>query len=118
MDEQVRRGQVEPGRTIGSARAIAEIIDRLIADCAELIAAGRSSGAIPPGPPPRETADAYLSVVEAVGITLDGQAPHDTELAERAVQGLLGLPPALISTDPRSRGASTPPAQTEMETLE
>lgn len=74
-------------------RAITQIIDRLAADCAELIAAGRRSGAIPPGPPPRETAGAYLSVVEAVGIDLAGRAPHDVELAERAVRGVLGLPP-------------------------
>lgn len=75
-------------------QAITEIIDRLAADCAGLIAAGRSSGAIPPGPPPQATASAYLGVLEAIGIELAGHAPHDIELADRAVRGLLGLPPA------------------------
>ncbi|WP_433240672.1 TetR family transcriptional regulator [Streptosporangium sp. CA-135522] len=41
-------------------RAIMEIFDRLVTDCAGRIAAGRDSGAIPPGPPPQETARAYL----------------------------------------------------------
>ena len=33
-------------------RALTEIFDRLVVDCAGRIAAGRQSGAIPPGPPP------------------------------------------------------------------
>ncbi|MEU2158149.1 TetR/AcrR family transcriptional regulator [Streptomyces sp. NPDC019396] len=74
-------------------QAITDIVDRLEADCAGLIAAGRSSGAIPPGPPPAETASAYLGIVEAVGISLAGHAPYDVELAERAVRGVLNLPP-------------------------
>ncbi|MFD7609563.1 TetR/AcrR family transcriptional regulator [Streptomyces sp. NPDC059828] len=74
-------------------QAITDIVDRLEADCTGLIAAGRSSGAIPPGPPPAETASAYLGVVEAVGISLAGHAPYDVELAERAVRGVLNLPP-------------------------
>ncbi|MEV0374368.1 TetR/AcrR family transcriptional regulator [Streptomyces sp. NPDC050636] len=86
-------------------RAITEIIDRLETDCAGLIAAGRSSGAIPPGPPPAEMASAYLGIVEAVGIQLAGHAPYDVEIADRAVRGLLGLPPG--STRSRSVGAST-----------
>lgn len=81
-------------------RAITDIVDRLEADCAELIAAGRKSGAIPPGRPPRETASAYLAVLEAVGIELAGHAPHNIELAARAARGVLGLPPASTSTDP------------------
>lgn len=85
-------------------RAIADIIDRLVADCAERIAAGRASGAIPAGPPPLQTARAYLGVVEAVAIPLAGQAPYDTEFAERAVRGVLGLPTSPISTDLRSDG--------------
>jgi AcrR family transcriptional regulator len=96
-------------------RAIAEIVGRLAADCAGRIAAGRRSGAIPPGPPPREMASAYLGVLEAVGIQLAGHAPYDAELADRAVRGLLGLPPTPTSTDPRSVGASRPPARTDME---
>ena len=86
-------------------RAITEIIDRLDADCAELIAAGRRIGVIPPGPPPRETASAFTAVMEAVGIELAGQAPYDTQLIERAVRGVLGLPPASNSADSHSRKA-------------
>jgi hypothetical protein len=74
-------------------QAIAEVLDRLTADCADRISAARQTGAMPGGPPSRETADAYLGVVEAVAIALSGHAPYDTELAERAVRGVLGLPP-------------------------
>ncbi|WP_117214769.1 TetR/AcrR family transcriptional regulator [Allorhizocola rhizosphaerae] len=77
-------------------RAITEIVNRLTADCAAWISAARRSGAIPAGPPPRKTAGAYLSVIEAVVIALAGQAPHDTELAERAARGVLGLPPRRV----------------------
>lgn len=96
-------------------QAITDIIDQLAADCGALIAAGRRSGAIPPGPPPREMASAYLGVLEAVGSQLAGQAPYDIELVERAVRGLLGLSPTLTSTDPRSVRAPGPPAHTDME---
>ncbi|WP_037824580.1 TetR/AcrR family transcriptional regulator [Streptomyces sp. NRRL B-1347] len=74
-------------------RALTEILERLGADCAGLVAAGRASGAIPPGPPPEVMASVFLGVVEAVGIELAGQVPYDTQLAERAVRGVLGLPP-------------------------
>jgi AcrR family transcriptional regulator len=96
-------------------QALTEIIDQLAADCAGLIAAGRLSGAIPAGPPPREMAAAYLGVLEAVGSQLAGQAPYDIELVERAVRGLLGLSPTPRSTDPRSVGAPESPAHTETE---
>jgi hypothetical protein len=46
-------------------------------------------------------AGAYLGVVEAVAISLAGQAHYDTELAERAARGVLGLPPRPFSTDPQ-----------------
>jgi hypothetical protein len=79
-------------------RAITEVVDRLLANCTELIAAGRTSGAIPPGPPPRDAASALLAALESVPIQLAGRAPHDTELAERVVRGLLGLPPQAVPT--------------------
>ncbi|MGK5556545.1 TetR family transcriptional regulator [Actinomadura kijaniata] len=81
------------GRDHPVGRAITGIIERLDAACADLIAAGRASGTIPPGPPPEKTAAAYTAIVEAVGIELAGQAPHDIELVERAVRGVLALPP-------------------------
>jgi AcrR family transcriptional regulator len=94
-------------------RAIEEIGARLVAGCADWIAAGRRSGAIPPGPPPREMAHAYLGALEGVVIFLAGQAPFDAELAERAVRGVLGLPPAPITADAQSAGAPVPPAHTD-----
>lgn len=96
--------------------AITAIIDRLAADCAGLIVAGRLSGAIPPGPPARVMASAYLGVLEAVGIQLAGQDPHDIELADRAVRGLLGLSP--LSPGPRRDGNSMSPTHTAVEVQE
>lgn len=74
-------------------RVIDEIIEQLEVGCAELIDAGRRDGSIPPGPPVRLTAVALLAVLEAVGIEVAGQAPHDIELIERAVRGVLGVAP-------------------------
>ena len=60
---------------------------------AELIADGRSVGAIPPGPPPRVLALALVGVIEGVRTRLAGQAPLDELLAERAALGVLGVAP-------------------------
>jgi AcrR family transcriptional regulator len=79
---------------------------QLVADCARLIAAGRRSGAIPPGPPVRAMARGYFGAVEGLVINVAGQAPFDAVLAERAVRGVLGLPPAPASTSPRSVAGS------------
>lgn len=76
------------------ARALKDGERRLIVACARLITAARDSGAIPPGPPPRVTARALLGALEGAVIHMAGQAPHDVELAERAVRGVLGLPPS------------------------
>jgi AcrR family transcriptional regulator len=99
-------------------RAVTEIIHRLADDCAVLIAAGRESGAIPPGPPPREMAFAFLSVLEAVGIQVAGRASYDVALAERAIRGVLGLPPAPVSPDVWGAAAPMPPARTALEVHE
>jgi AcrR family transcriptional regulator len=72
-------------------RAITEILDPLEATCARLVDAGRSGGAIPAGPPAHDVANAYLSMLEALGIALAGRDPYDVQLAEQAVRGLLGL---------------------------
>jgi AcrR family transcriptional regulator len=82
------------GRDHPVGRSIAEIVGRLITDCAALIKAARATGALPPGPPARKVAAAYAAALEAVVIELAGQAPYDVELAERAARGLLGLPPS------------------------
>lgn len=81
------------GRDHPVGRAIGDVVDRLLANCTDLITVARESGAIPPGPPPRDTALALIGALESVAIQLARRAPHDTALAERAVRGLLGLPP-------------------------
>jgi AcrR family transcriptional regulator len=74
-------------------RVIGETYDQLEAECAELIGAGRRNGSIPPGPPLRLMAAAFLTVLESVGIEVSGKAPHDVELVERAARGILGVAP-------------------------
>lgn len=74
-------------------RAIAGFVDRLLAGCVRLIETGRARGSLPPGPPPGDTATALLGALEAVAVHLAGRTPHDIALAERAVRGVLALPP-------------------------
>ncbi|MGK5529769.1 TetR/AcrR family transcriptional regulator [Streptomyces sp. URMC 129] len=63
----------------------------LVSRCDHLIAAGRATGAIPPGPPTGILALAVVGALEGTVIALAGQAPHDEQLAARAVAGVLGL---------------------------
>lgn len=71
--------------------------EQLETECARLIRAGRREGSIPPGPPVRLTARAFLAVLESVGIEVAGTPPHDVELVERAVRGILGVGPGAPS---------------------
>lgn len=80
------------GRDHPVGEKLREVERQLVADCARLVAAGRRRGAIPPGPPPRTMARAYFGAVEGLVINLAGRAPHDADLAERTVRGLLSLP--------------------------
>lgn len=79
------------GRDHPVGEKLREVERQLVADCARLVAAGRRTGAIPPGPPPRTMARAYFGAVEGLVINLAGRAPHDADLAERATRGLLAL---------------------------
>ncbi len=88
-------------------RAVEEVARRLVADCSRLIIAGRRSGAIPPGPPPRVLALAVLGALEGLMISIAGRAPLDEVLAERVVVGLLGLPPG-------SKGERAPARRVEV----
>jgi len=81
------------GQDHAVGRALGEVLERLAAECAGRIAAAQESGAIPPGPPSREIALAYVGTLEGLVSSLAGHVPHDVELIERAVLGLLGLPP-------------------------
>ena len=75
-------------------RAVEQATGVLAKRCARLIAAGRRDGSIPPGPPAKVTAIAFLGAIEGAAIELSGQEAHDEELAARAAVGVLGLDPA------------------------
>jgi AcrR family transcriptional regulator len=72
-------------------REIERISEAGVKRVARLIQAGRRAGTIPPGPPARVTALAFVGALEGAVIALAGQAPYDELLAERAVAGVLGL---------------------------
>jgi AcrR family transcriptional regulator len=72
----------------------------LVKYCAQLIEAGRKEGSIPPGPPAKEVAIAWLGAMEGVVIALSGRAPHDEELVARAAAGILGLEYLPAQADP------------------
>ena len=74
-------------------QAVSELIDVLSTRCRRVIRAGRRDGSIPPGPPAAQSAMAFISVLEAVGIAVAGHKPYDVELTERAARGVLGLAP-------------------------
>jgi AcrR family transcriptional regulator len=72
-------------------REIERISETGVGRAARLINRGRRDGSIPPGPPARAVALAFLGALEGAVIALAGQAPHDELLAARAVAGVLGL---------------------------
>lgn len=74
-------------------REIERISESGIKRVTRLIQAGRRDGSIPPGPPARSVALAFVGALEGAVIALAGQAPHDEELAARAVAGVLGVNP-------------------------
>lgn len=75
-------------------RAVESSYEELVTLCGGLIDAGRATGTIPPGPPTRTLASAFVGALEGTVVALVGQAPHDETLAERAATGVLGLAPA------------------------
>ena len=74
-------------------REVERISKTLVKRCARLINAGRRDGSIPPGPPAKAVALAFVGALEGAVIALAGQAPHDELLAARTVAGVLGLDP-------------------------
>ena len=74
-------------------RVLQDSMARLLGECTRLIVAGRRKGVIPPGPPARVLALAYLGALEGVVIQLAGQPAYDQMLAERVARAVLGLPP-------------------------
>jgi len=72
-------------------RELERISEGGVRRCVRLINAGRRDGSIPPGPPARAVALAFVGALEGAVIALAGQAPHDELLAAGAVAGVLGL---------------------------
>jgi AcrR family transcriptional regulator len=72
-------------------REIERISESGVKRVARLINAGRRGGSIPPGPPARTVALAFVGAIEGAVIALAGQAPHDELLAARAAAGVLGV---------------------------
>lgn len=77
-------------------REVERATEGLVKRCTRLINAGRRAGSIPPGPPARTVALAFVGGIEGTVIGLAGQEPHDELLAARVAAGVLGLdgPPA------------------------
>ena len=90
------------GRDHPVGRAVESVYEAIVDRCAALIEAGRGAGAIPSGPPARDTALAFVGAVEGVVIQLAGHAPHDELLAARTAAGVLGLPAIPGGTPPRA----------------
>ena len=72
-------------------REIERVSETGVRRAARLIKRGRADGSIPPGPPIRTTARAVMGALEGVVIGVAGRPPHDEELAQRAVAGVLGI---------------------------
>jgi AcrR family transcriptional regulator len=87
-------------------RRLERVSESVVKRCARLITAGRRAGSIPPGPPARAVALAFVGAVVGAVIELAGQEPHDEMLAARAAAGVLGLdcvPAAAHPNTPSSR---------------
>ena len=79
------------GRDHPVGRKLERISESGVKRVARLINAGRREGLIPPGPPARVVALAFMGALEGAVISLAGQAPHDERLAEQTVRGILGI---------------------------
>jgi AcrR family transcriptional regulator len=72
-------------------REVERVSETGVKRVARLIQKGRRDGSIPPGPPARAAALAFMGALEGAVIALAGQAPHDERLAARVAAGVLGL---------------------------
>jgi AcrR family transcriptional regulator len=79
------------GRDHPVGREIKRVSETLVKRCIRLIEAGRRAASIPPGPPARAVALAFVGALEGAVIELAGLAPYDELLAARAAAGVLGL---------------------------
>ncbi|GGR30045.1 TetR/AcrR family transcriptional regulator [Streptomyces netropsis] len=78
-------------------RSIEDGYEALVTHCTGLIEAGRTAETIPPGPPARAVALAFVGALEGTVIALAGQVEHDELLTARTVAGVLGLDPLDVS---------------------
>jgi AcrR family transcriptional regulator len=72
-------------------KAFNELVAGYVDDIVRLIKAGRTSGAIPTGPPARVVATAYLAAIDGIVNHLSDHEPFDVLFVERAILGVLGL---------------------------
>jgi AcrR family transcriptional regulator len=72
-------------------RHLQRVSESLVKRCTRLINAGRRMGTIPPGPPARVVARAFIGAMEGTVIEVAGQAPHDEVLSAPAAAGVLGI---------------------------
>jgi AcrR family transcriptional regulator len=79
------------GRDHPVGRRLERVSESLVKRCTRLINAGRRTGKIPPGPPAKVVALAFIGAMEGAVIELAGQAPHDELLAARAAAGVLTI---------------------------
>ena len=95
------------GRDHPVGRRLEQVSEGLVKRCTRLINAGRRMGTIPPGPPAKVVALAFIGAMEGAVIEVAGRAPHDELLAARAAAGVLriDLDESRASTHPR-RGDS------------
>ena len=80
------------GREHPVGSRVADIGKDLATRFGAVISAGRRDGSIPAGPPAKTLGAAITAAVEGLAIHLAG-APHDEAMAERMVDGLLGISP-------------------------
>lgn len=79
------------GQDHAVGREIERVYETIVERCADLVRAARRAGSIPPSPPARTVALAFVGAVEGAMIQLAGRAPHDELLAVRTAAGALGL---------------------------
>ncbi|WP_246201679.1 TetR/AcrR family transcriptional regulator [Streptomyces alboniger] len=92
------------------AHEIERAYENLVTRCESLIGAAREAGAIPPGPPVRTLALAFVGALDGTAIALSGQEPHDELLTVRAVAGVLGIDPCSYSPTERTTDHTEAPS--------
>ncbi|MBW5423890.1 TetR family transcriptional regulator [Streptomyces sp. BG9H] len=89
---------------------IEQTYESLVVRCEGLIAAARDAGTLPPGPPVRTLALAFVGALDGTVIALAGQEPHDELLTVRAVAGVLGVDPSMHSPTERTTDKTEAPS--------